>query len=211
MESLKRIVVFGADGRAGQAIVAQGRRRGHEVTEVVRRPREGAVTGDVTDPASVAAVAGDDSVVDAVVHAAADLTVPGFFSNAVKALQTSLTTQRLVVIGLASVLPTESGVPLMDTPGYPQEYRAFYESHGAGVDALRATGLDWVVLSPAGDFDHGGDPAGRYEIAPAEAESRITYEDFALAVVDQIESPSASAVHIGVAQPAGSDRRAVRL
>ncbi|MFF3678925.1 hypothetical protein ACFYYS_33770 [Streptomyces sp. NPDC002120] len=45
---------------------------------------------------------------------------------------------RLVAVGLASVLPTASGAPLMDTPGYPQEWREFYAGHVAGTDALRA-------------------------------------------------------------------------
>lgn len=92
------------------------------------------------------------------------------------------------------------GVPLMDTPGYPQEYRAFYLGHAAGTEVLRreGAGVDWLVLSPAGDFDHGGAPTGRYRFAPAEAASRITYADLAVALLDEIGTPRHRHRHLGV-------------
>ncbi|MFG2393597.1 hypothetical protein ACGFYF_32535 [Streptomyces lavendulae] len=64
--------------------------------------------------------------------------------------------------------PTASGDLLMDAPGYPQEWREFYVGHGAATEALRAAApeaLDWLVLSPAGDFDHEGEPSGGYALA----------------------------------------------
>jgi uncharacterized protein len=88
----------------------------------------------------------------------------------------------------------------MDTPGYPQEYRSFYLGHAAGVDVLReaATGLDWVVLSPAGDFDHDGARTGRYRTAAADAASRVSYADFAVALLDEIDTPRHHRTHVGV-------------
>ena len=88
----------------------------------------------------------------------------------------------------------------MDTPGYPQEYRSFYLGHAAGTDVLRAaaTGLDWLVVSPAGDFDHGGARTGRYRTAPADAASRISYADFAIALLDEIDAPRHHRTHLGV-------------
>jgi len=99
------------------------------------------------------------------------------------------------VVGLASVLPTETGTLLMDTPGYPQEWRDFYLAHAAGVAALDG---DWVVVSPAGDFDHEGLRSGRYRVLPADAASRISYADLAVALVDEIEKPRHHRIHIGV-------------
>jgi uncharacterized protein len=206
------IVVVGAGGRAGRAVVAEARRRGSKVAAVVREPSRHAgmagpevrlVRGDVTDADGLAAVTGGAA---AVVHAAADLTAdPGiFFPAAARALGDALGrtgVRRLVVVGLASVLPDAAGRPLMETPGYPQEYRVFYEGHGAGVAALRRD-LDWLVVSPAGDFDHAGGRTGRYEVAPADAASRISYADLAVAVVDEIETPTRHRVHIGVRWPA---------
>lgn len=104
------------------------------------------------------------------------------------------------MVGLASILKTASGVALMDTPGYPQEYRVFYLGHAAGVDVLRGarSELDWLVVSPAGDFDHGGARTGRYRAATADAASRISYPDFAIALLDEIDTPRHRRTHMGV-------------
>lgn len=208
---MSRIVIFGAGGRAGRAAAAEARRRGHQVTAVVRDPdRHGdlaadgkdVVAGDVTDPTAVARIGAGH---DAAVNAAADLGAqPGvFFPAAAQALLDGLPragVKRLVAVGLASVLDAASGAKLMDTPGYPQDYRMFYLGHEAGTAVLRdaATELDWLVLSPAGDFDHGGGRTGRYRTAAADAASRITYSDFAIAMLDEIETPRHRGVHIGV-------------
>ncbi|MEU2833474.1 hypothetical protein ABZ667_33270 [Streptomyces lavendulae] len=98
-------------------------------------------------------------------------------------------------------LPIASGDLLMDAPGYPQEWREFYVGHGAATEALRAAApeaLDWPVLSPAGDFDHEGEPSGGYALAPAAAESRITLGDFARALLDEAEVPTLHRTHGGV-------------
>ncbi|MEV4542804.1 NAD(P)-dependent oxidoreductase [Micromonospora echinaurantiaca] len=208
---MSRIVVFGAGGRAGRAAVREAVDRGHEVTAVVRDPgrhpdllADGlrVAAGDVTDPEQVAALAAGQ---EAAIHAAADLTAPpgAFFPDAARALLAGLArarTPRLLVVGLASVLPTASGTPLMDTPGYPQEYRAFYLGHDAGVEVLRQAGavLDWLVLSPAGDFDHAAGRTGSYRSAPADAASRISYADLAVALLDEIDAPRHHGVHLGL-------------
>ncbi|GAA3217009.1 NAD(P)-dependent oxidoreductase [Actinocorallia longicatena] len=200
---MAKIIVFGAGGRAGRAIVAEAVGRGHEVTAVVRDPgkAEGVggevVAGDVTDAPVVAGLVGGQ---DVVVHAAADLGVPAgeFFPAAARALTAGLGGARLVAIGLASVLETADGTMLMDTPGYPNEYRAFYLGHAAGTEVLKESGADWVVISPSGDFDHTGESGGTYRRAAADAEARITYPDFAVAVLDEIEKPGVRAEHFGV-------------
>ncbi|WFB09466.1 NAD(P)H-binding protein [Streptomyces sp. LX-29] len=210
-----RIVVFGAGGRAGRAAVGEALRRGHEVTAVVREPGRHAepaadgvrlVAGDVTDPEAVARLAaGHDAAVAAVYDPAAQ---PGdFFTTTARALDRGLGeagVRRLVFVGLASILETASGTPLMDTPGYPQEYRPFYLAHEAGRTALAAAGggLDWLVVSPAGDFDHEGERTGGYVTAPADAASRVSYADFAIALIDEIDTPRHHRTHIGVERAA---------
>ncbi|WP_138901092.1 NAD(P)-dependent oxidoreductase [Streptomyces albidochromogenes] len=192
-----RIIVFGAGGTVGRAAVAEARRRGHEVTTTRR------ADGDVTDPAVVARLAaGHDAAIVAVYDPGAR---PGdFFPAVARALAEGLPAagvKRLVSVGLASVLPTASGEALMDTPGYPQEWREFYLGHGAGTEALRAAApevLDWAVLSPAGDFDHEGEPSGGYALAPAVADSRITPGDFARALLDEVDIPTLHGTHAGV-------------
>ncbi|MCJ1679142.1 NAD(P)H-binding protein [Streptomyces sp. APSN-46.1] len=193
----QKVIVFGAGGRVGRAAVARARAQGYEVT------RAGRADGDVTSAADVARLAaGHDAAVVAVYDAQA---APGVFFPAVaRALAEGLPeagVRRLVSVGLASVLPTASGILLMDGPGYPQDWREFYEGHAAGTEALRAAapaGLDWAVLSPAGDFASDAPEAGGYAFAPADAASRITHADFARAVVDEAVAPSLHRTHAGV-------------
>ncbi|WP_433329179.1 NAD(P)-dependent oxidoreductase [Spirillospora sp. CA-294931] len=197
-----KIVIFGAGGRAGRRAALEALRRGHEVTAVVRDPAghtalraEGLtlVAGDVADARAVAALAAGH---DAGISAAVDLTVAphDFFTTATRALGEGFVkagVSRLLVVGLASVTPGASGALLMDEPGYPQEYRAFYLGHAAGLDELRATGLDWLYVAPAGDFDHDGPRTGRYRVAEhGDPASRISYDDFAIALLDEIDEPA---------------------
>ncbi len=208
---MSRLVVFGAGGRAGRAAVTEARRRGHRITAVVRDPDRHSdlpgdgvdlMAGDVTDVDSVArAAAGHDAAISAVFDPAAQ---PGvFYPGAARALLDGLArvqVSRLLVVGLASTLPTGDGAALMDTPGYPQEYRSFYLAHAAGTQELRTatTGVDWLVVSPAGDFHHGGEPSGRYRVAVADAASRIAYADFAVALIDEVDTPAHHRTHVGV-------------
>jgi putative NADH-flavin reductase len=208
---MSKIIIFGAGGRAGRAAVQEARRRGHQVTAVVRDPAKYSdlatdgvlvVAGDVTDVNSVARLAeGHDAAISTVYDAGTQPDV--FFAGAARALLDGLARAgvgRPLVVGLASILETASGAFLMDTPEYPQEYRALYLGHAAGTDVLRAatTVLDWLVISPAGDFDHGGARTGRYRTAPAEATSRISYADFAIALLDEIDTPEHHRTHLGV-------------
>ncbi|MEU8060713.1 NAD(P)-dependent oxidoreductase [Microbispora bryophytorum] len=202
------IVIFGARGRAGRQAVAEARRRGHQVTAVVRDPAGHSdlgdvrvAAGDVTDPESVERAAVGH---DAAISAAVDLSVSphGFFTASARALSTGLAkagVPRLVVVGLASVMPGASGVPLMDEPGYPNEYRDFFLGHAAGLDELRTCDLDWVYVAPAGDFDHDGTRTGRYLPAGhGDMASRITYADFAIALLDEVDAPRHHRVAISI-------------
>ncbi|MET0492162.1 MAG: NAD(P)H-binding protein [Actinoplanes sp.] len=192
---MSRISIFGAGGRAGRAATSEAVRRGHEVTAIIRDPlRYGGeprparvIQGDVL--AADQHIDDADAIISAVYQPGAD-----FFVRAAQALANT-GVDRLLVVGLASVLPTADGTLLMDTPGYPQAYRDLYLAHAAGVAALDR---DWLVVSPAGDFDHAGSRTGRYRIAPADAGSRVSYADLAVALVDEIEEPRFHRVHIGV-------------
>ncbi len=207
------IVVFGAGGRAGRRLVAEARRRGHEVTAVVRNPAEHAglaadaapvVAGDATDPAEVAAAAaGRDVVVSAAAVYGQGTDPDGFFTASSRALLAAARrpgVRRLVVVGLSALLRDGSGTPLLDSAGIPAEFRPFCLAHGAGLEILRAEGadVDWLYASPAGDFDHDGDRTGRYRVAETgDMASRISYQDFAVALLDEIEKPLHHRVHVG--------------
>ncbi|WP_328525338.1 NAD(P)-dependent oxidoreductase [Kribbella sp. NBC_00359] len=198
---MSKILVIGARGRAGSAAVEEARRRGHEVTEVARTAEAGQVTGDVTDAARIAELAVDhDAVIAAVYDGGTDPAE--FFPRAARALVDGLAkagVERLVWVGLASILATADGILLMDTEGYPQEFRAFFLAHQAALDTISASALDWVSVAPAGDFNHADPtPTGAYRFSPADGGGLIGYADFAIAVVDEVDQPRHHRVGVGV-------------
>ncbi|MGW4380448.1 NAD(P)-dependent oxidoreductase [Kitasatospora sp. NPDC004531] len=209
---MSEIVVFGAGGRAGRAAVVEAVRRGHRVTAVVRNPdahREltahpgvRVLAGDVTDPDAVAdRAAGHDAAIAAAYDAGA--RPEAFFTDAAHALLAGLERAgvgRLITVGLGATLELAPGVPLMDAPGFPAEFRPFALAHAAGTAVLRAanTPVDWLVVSPAGDFDHTAEPTGAYMVGGGDFAGRVTYGDFALALLDEIDAPRHRRVHVGI-------------
>ncbi|MEJ3744550.1 NAD(P)H-binding protein [Actinomycetes bacterium KLBMP 9797] len=204
---MSRIVIFGAGGRAGRHAVREAQARGHEVTAVVRDPSRYAalatdhvtvVAGDVTDRAQVAAVAdGHDAAISAVYDGGADPTA--FYIAAAEALSRA-DVGRLVVVTIATLLEAAPGVRLVDSPEFPAEYRPFCLGHAAGLDVLAAAPprADWLAISPAGDFQHGGVRTGGYRASGLDVESRISYPDFAIALIDEIETPKHHRTHLAV-------------
>jgi putative NADH-flavin reductase len=206
---MSRIAVFGAGGRAGRWAVTEAAGRGHQVTAVVRDPakypelagdRVTVVAGDVTDPASVAALtAGHDAVISAVFQPG----VPAgeFFPAAARALAAGLAASgvnRLLAVGIGTVLEVAPGVPLHDTEGFPSEHRDFSVGHAAELTVWQQAPqeLDWLVLAPPPTFlDPEAAGTGRYRTGgtavleqPADA-PLFRYADLAVALVDEIESP----------------------
>lgn len=198
---MSKILVIGARGRAGAAAVAEARERGHDVLGVARTAEGGLIAGDVTDAGRIAGLAaGYDAVIAGVYDGGSD---PGeFFPAAARALVEGLEkagVSRLVWVGLASILPTADGTLLMDSPGYPTEYRSFFLAHQAALDLFAGSPLDWVSIAPAGDFNH-ADPSrkGSYRVAPADAQDLISYADLAIALVDEVDHPEHHREAIGV-------------
>ncbi|WP_370938899.1 NAD(P)-dependent oxidoreductase [Amycolatopsis sp. cg13] len=204
--TMSKIVIFGAGGRAGRQAVAEARRRGHDVTAVVRDPARypdlaDAVAGDVTNAADVSALAaGHDAVINAAAVYGEGTDPHAFFTDAAHALVTGLPQARLVAVGLSALLPAADGTSVLDA--IPAEFRPFCLAHAAGLEVLRAEGteLDWVYVSPVGDFDHDGERTGRYEIGEhGDLSAKISYADFAVALLDEIEHPRHLRVHLAVA------------
>ena len=196
---MSKILVIGARGRAGRAAVEEARRRGHEVTAVARTAGPDGETGDVTDAERIAELAtGQDAVIAAVYDGGSDPAA--FFPRAAQALVAGVADRcRLVWVGLASILPTADGTRLMDTVGYPQEYRSFYLAHQVALETFAESQLDWVSVAPAGDFDH-ADPrrTGEYRVTSADESALISYADLAIALVDEVDRPTHHCLAIGV-------------
>ncbi|WP_191302136.1 NAD(P)-dependent oxidoreductase [Lentzea cavernae] len=180
---MAKIVVFGASGKAGRQIAAAAEARGHEVTRIGRDP---GVRAEVA--------AGHDIAVSAVVDLSRDPAE--FYAEVSRALVES-GAGRIIVIGIYTLMETAPGVRVIDTPDFPAEFKPFCLGHAAGVDVLAASDADWLVMSPAGNF--GGTPTGRYRLSAVDPSDELTYEDFALAVADEIDRPAHQRTQIGVA------------
>jgi putative NADH-flavin reductase len=219
---MSRIVIFGAGGRAGRRLVAEAAARGHQVTAVVRDPARhpelaaaGAdlvigVTGDVTSAASVAAVSAGQ---DAVINAAGRLDIPAeqFFPVAARALLEGLSQAgvgRLIVIGIGTVLEIAPGVAGYQAEGFPEAFRAFSLGHAIELEVLRAAdpAIDWLVIAPPPTMlDDEAPRSGHYRLGGAqvlptvEGAPLFAYADLAVAVIDQIEAPTAHRALVAVA------------
>ncbi|PBC79620.1 hypothetical protein BX265_4430 [Streptomyces sp. TLI_235] len=201
-----RVVVFGAGGRVGRAVVAEAVARGIEVTAAVRSPgRHADLAGpgvalaacDAADGEAVAAVAaGHDAAVGSLYRA--DVPSVDFYRATTTGLVAGLGLAgvgRLVSIGVATTLATAPGVPVHDGTGFPAEYRAFSLGHSAALEVLSEapSALDWVVVTPPMELGHDGARTGRYRIGGPvlpEGGGRISHADLALAVVDEVTRPA---------------------
>jgi putative NADH-flavin reductase len=193
-----RIIVFGANGRQGSRLVTEALERGHEVTAAVRSedragsvdPRAAIVIADALDPDRVAEVsAGHDAALNATRERHADVArglLEGLSNAGVK---------RLVIVGGASSLEVEPGVRLFDTPEFQEEWKAEAASGIESLDVYRAadTDVEWTYVSP-GAFLAPGERTGSYRtggeqlLVGDDGSSAISMEDFAIALVDELEN-----------------------
>lgn len=214
-----KIVLFGATGNVGRRIAAEALRRGHEVVGVVRDPsaveppdpRVSLVRGDATMAESIVAVTkGADAVVSAISPRpnARGLPAPSLASNA-RALIAGLRragVKRVLFVGGAGSLEVAPGKPLMDQPGFPEAYKAEAREGRDALNVWRAEGkeLDWTYLSPAAEIGPGERTAkyrttGDAFLADAKGRSFISYDDYAVAVLDELEKPAHVGRRFGVA------------
>lgn len=209
------VVVFGATGMIGAAVVTELLDRGHRVTAVGRhgggptdRPGLTAAVGDVTDPASVTElVQGADAVVTAVRPAPGE--GPDRVVSAARTLVAALPAagvHRLLVVGGAGGLQVAPGVRVVDDPGFDPAYRPFSLAH---VDALAvyvaaATCLDWTMVCCPRLIEP-GERTGRYRVGGEQllsddaGLSRISTADYALALVHELEQAAHPRARISVA------------
>lgn len=202
--NVMKLIIFGASGLLGTRLVSEGLLRGHEITAVARdvaplkartRPIRVA-SADATDPASVAEVgSGHDAALSAVTQHAQ----PQMLVDAARGLLEGLGragVRRLIVAGGAGSLLVASGQRLVDTPDFPDAYKPEALAAADALDVFRAYEgpVDWSYLSPAALLEP-GERTGRYRLGGDEllvaedGRSRITMEDFAIAMLDEAERP----------------------
>lgn len=195
---MAKIALIGASGNAGSRILKELSDRGHHVTAIARSPEKIAALpnvvakkGDVFDQTGLSKLlAGHDAVISSVHFTASD---PVTLIEAVRASGVPL----YLVVGGAGSLEIAPGQRVVDLPDFPAAYKAEATKGAEFLDLLKQeTQLDWTFLSPSAEFVP-GERTGKFRIGKDnllsnEDGSRISFEDYAIALVDEIEKPQHS-------------------
>lgn len=183
----------------GSGILSESLDRGHDVTAIVTNldrlpthPRLNGVKGDVAEREELASlIAGHDVVISAF-NPGKDARGTGTRSIIAAVKQTG---GRLVVVGGAGSLEVAPGRRLVDQPDFPAEWKPGSLRTAAFLDDLRGeTGLDWNFLCPAAMLTP-GERTGTYRVggdqllSGDDGQSRISIPDYAVAMLDEVESP----------------------
>jgi putative NADH-flavin reductase len=194
-----KIALIGATGNVGSRLLGELVRRGHAVTAISRNPERSPVRpgvtakrADVADKAALAAaIAGHDAVISSVRFLGSE---PRTFIEAVK----SAGVPRYLVVGGAGSLEAAPGARLVDSPNFPAAYKEEALAGAAFLDTLRSEQeLDWTFVSPSALFVP-GERTTRFRIggdqllADPQGNSTISFEDYAVAMVDELERPAHS-------------------
>ena len=196
---MSKIAIIGATGRAGSQLLEEALRRGHSVTAIARDTskigqRAGVVAKNVDAldaEALQAAVAGHDVVISAAHFAT--LPVSAVIGPVQKA-----GVKRLLVVGGAGSLLLPDGTRVIDSEGFPQAYRVEANAGALFLENLRQEKeLDWTFVSPSAEFVE-GQRTGTFRIGKddllvsSEGRSWITFADYAIAMLDEVEAPKHS-------------------
>jgi uncharacterized protein len=197
-----RIVLYGASGRAGSRILHELLSRGHRVRAVVRERslhefgEEVEVSiDDLSDVSrTVKIISGYDAVISAYAPPSNDtdrlVAVTELLVEAVRRSGVA----RLLTVGGAGSLEVAPGVTLIASGHLPSEWVPIAQSHSKALEVLKGSSMNWTSLCPAAYFDP-GERTGHFHlgkdnlIANDKGESRISMEDYAIAMVDEVERP----------------------
>ena len=201
-----KIALIGATGFVGSAILKEALYRAHEVTAIVRNsdtltPHEKLrpMKGDVyNEDEVVRLVAGHDAVISAFNPG---WNNPDIYNQQVKGARSIINgvkeagVKRLLFVGGAGSLEVKPGVQSVDLPGFPPEYKQGALATREALNLLRKEpSLDWSFLSPSADL-FPGQRTGKFRLgtdqllADAQGKSRISVEDYATAMIDEVEKP----------------------
>jgi len=191
-----KIALYGATGMIGSRIAAEATARGHQVTGLSRSGGDlpdgvVAATGDLADAAAVREVAvAHDVVVNATGPSRTGADHAEWLS-AVATLIAHAEGTRVAQVGGAGSLEVD-GVRLLDQPDFPEAYQAEARTGAEALALFRQApeSVDWTYLSPAPVIAP-GERTGRYTLATdSPAGTSISAEDFAVALLDELEQPS---------------------
>ena len=191
-----KIAIIGATGNVGSRLVNEALNRHHAVTAIARDAKKlssrtgmSATVGDVTKPdALLPLLKGHDVIISALRSESSD---PQQLIDLVRRSGV----KRYLVVGGAASLEIAPGQILLNAPNFPPAYKAEASAAKALLDTLRnVTDLDWTFLSPSAFFGP-GERTGKFRLgdntlltAP-DGKSSISYEDYAMAMLDEVETP----------------------
>jgi len=196
-----KIGVIGATGKAGQKIVEEALQRGHDVTAIVRSASKVEANIPVLEKDVFALTQEDVKGFDVVINA---FGAPfGQEELHVKVgrhlidILTGIDTKLFVVGGAGSLfVDPEKTTRVMDTPDFPEMFYATAKNQGENLLDLQQSAITWTFLSPSAFFDPEGPRTGSYKagadylLVNAAGESYVSYADYAIAVIDEIENPT---------------------
>lgn len=204
-----KIALIGATGFVGNAVLKEALDRGHEVTAIVRNPEKLSpqknlkiVQGDVMDAERLAELLkGNDVVISAYNAGWKNPHLYDEFMKGSASVQEAVKksgVKRLIVNGGAGSLFVAPGVQLIDTPEFPDAFKA---GAGAARDYLnilkKEDKLDWTFVSPPIEMNPGTKHGrtGHYRtgldnpVFDENNHSTISVEDLAVAILDEAENP----------------------
>ena len=194
-----KIAVVAANGRVARKVITEAIGRGIDVTAFVRGEKKtdakNVVVKDIFD-LTADDLKGFDVVVDAFGAWKPELLPQHSTTLAHLCDILSGTQTRLVVVGGAGSLYVnpEHTVQVVDTPDFPDIFKPLASAQVKQLAELRKRDdVRWTYISPAGDFQADGERTGKYILAGEEltlnskGESIISYADYAIAMVDEIE------------------------
>ena len=195
------VVLYGATGNSGSSILRELVRRGHRVTAVARDPSKLPATvtavqddlGSVDKIASI--IAGADVVISAYAPPPGDTdALLGVTEREIQAVKMA-GDARLIVVGGAGLLEVAPGVSLIASGHLPEQYLPIAKSHQKALEILKKSDVNWTYFSPGAYFVP-GKRTGNFRlgttelITDAKGDSRISFEDYAVALVDEMEKPA---------------------
>lgn len=202
------IALIGASGFIGSGLLKEALARGHRVTALVGHPEKlaaatglTAVQADVLDQAALAGrLRGHDAVISAFSgHAQSE--VYDYYLRGIRSIIGAVKqagVSRLLVVGGAGSLEVGSGVQLLDTPEFPSQWKGTAEGARQALLLLKQEReLDWTMLSPSAHIAP-GQRTGKFRLGTdqllvdAKGESHISVEDYAVAMIDELERPAHS-------------------
>ncbi len=200
-----KIAVFGASGMIGQRVAQEALRRGHEVTAIVRNPTRiqfhhpqlTLAEGNALDRERVTQVIARHDVVVSSIRPSENQPLSALAEAAQSLLEgvKRAGVKRLLVVGGAGTMEVAPGVQALDVFTIPEEWKPEVRAKLEEWEIYRKNNdVDWTYFSPP-VFIEPGERTGTYRLAvgqlvmDTQGESRISAEDYAIALLDEIEQP----------------------